>query len=362
MNNTNDYISNINSKYRNIVQKAIKRDFFINHDLMVTASNLVYGKRPYKSPVLTIVVPTFNRYELLKRCLNSIKLQKTDINFEVIVIDNNPEHLTKSPVLEIIKQLQDDRFLYYVNSTNVGGIGNWNSGFNLAYGEWIALVHDDDILNANWTAVMNRTLEGLNNVDVLCCKLKYLRNSNDCESCVREQYEDSAVQRWERNNVKKGITAPVLGAWVRKDFFVSLGGFGTETPFIEDYIFMGNAVIRGNIYVLDSALYGYWVSSTNDSASPGLWDAVIVCEYFYRRQLMNKLGYGRSFSSIYSIFKVERAIISHNIQWMGLQDFEGSIVDSKTIVALCEIKITKHIIMYTLAYLYSFFCCLRSKR
>ena len=42
------------------------------------------------SPKVTIIVPTYNRYELLKKCMKSL-LEQTYNNIEIIVINNGSQ-------------------------------------------------------------------------------------------------------------------------------------------------------------------------------------------------------------------------------------------------------------------------------
>jgi len=55
------------------------------------------------SPLVSVVVPTYNRHEMLRNALRSLVLQETDDDFsyEVVVIDNGSTEPTRAVVEEI---------------------------------------------------------------------------------------------------------------------------------------------------------------------------------------------------------------------------------------------------------------------
>jgi glycosyltransferase involved in cell wall biosynthesis len=94
-------------------------------------------------PLISVIVPTYNRAELLKQALRSV-LDQADADFEVIVSDNCSSDHTP----EVMAAFQgDSRVLYSRNTTNLGMIGNWRHAIHdLARGEWFMLMSDDDHL------------------------------------------------------------------------------------------------------------------------------------------------------------------------------------------------------------------------
>lgn len=90
----------------------------------------------------SIVITTYNRLDLLKRAVKSA-LNQT-INCEVVVADDGSNDGTE----EYIKSL-GDRVVYHRNLINLGHSSTVNAGINLASGDWIKLLDDDDYLAPN---------------------------------------------------------------------------------------------------------------------------------------------------------------------------------------------------------------------
>lgn len=92
-----------------------------------------------KSVLFSIIIPTYNRAELLKRCLDSVEAQ-TYTNWEAIVVDNYSEDNTE----EVVKSFNDPRIVYIKNH-NYGVIAvSRNKALDVAKGDWVAFLDSDD--------------------------------------------------------------------------------------------------------------------------------------------------------------------------------------------------------------------------
>ncbi|PID59192.1 MAG: hypothetical protein CR986_06865 [Ignavibacteriae bacterium] len=98
-----------------------------------------------KLPLVSFVIPTHNRADILNDCLESVVTQTYE-NFEVIVVNDNSQDKT-SEILQEYK-LKYNFFRYY-NSTGKGGNAARNYGIEKAQGKYIALMDDDDICEPN---------------------------------------------------------------------------------------------------------------------------------------------------------------------------------------------------------------------
>ena len=87
-------------------------------------------------PLVSIIVPTYNRPEFLARALKSIHAQ-THRNYEVLVINDGGED-----VGQIVKGFAKTKYLSHPD--NRGLPAARNTGLRAAKGEWIAYLDDDD--------------------------------------------------------------------------------------------------------------------------------------------------------------------------------------------------------------------------
>lgn len=96
-----------------------------------------------KRPLISICIPTYNRPTLLKRTLLSIHADRDDL--EIIVTDNSTNNQSKKVVEETLSSFPCS-WLYHKNEPPVSPANNMNAGINLAQGEYVYILHDDDYL------------------------------------------------------------------------------------------------------------------------------------------------------------------------------------------------------------------------
>jgi len=99
------------------------------------------NNRASNQPLVSVILPTYNRAYIVSKALQSV-LSQTYRNFEVIVIDDGSTDNTKEIITNIA--CKDSRVKYFRNNENKGPAGARNVGINLAKGELIAFIDDDD--------------------------------------------------------------------------------------------------------------------------------------------------------------------------------------------------------------------------
>lgn len=98
----------------------------------------------------SIVITTYNRLTLLRRSIDSALSQTMPC--EVVVVDDCSSDGTQAYIQERSKALGsegDKRLIYHRTSSTLGHSGTVNAGVELATGDWIKLVDDDDYLAPN---------------------------------------------------------------------------------------------------------------------------------------------------------------------------------------------------------------------
>jgi glycosyltransferase involved in cell wall biosynthesis len=93
------------------------------------------------SPRITVAIPTRNRAELLRGCLQSV-LDQTFTDFEIVVSDNASTDHTA----EVVASFQDPRIHYSPLASNVGLYGNLSRCFRLGTAPYLSILCDDDFM------------------------------------------------------------------------------------------------------------------------------------------------------------------------------------------------------------------------
>jgi glycosyltransferase involved in cell wall biosynthesis len=90
-------------------------------------------------PLVTVVIPTRNRPEMVCRAVRSA-LGQTYLNLEVVVVVDGPDSAT----VAALEALGEHRLRIVALSESVGGSEARNTGIRAANGAWVALLDDDD--------------------------------------------------------------------------------------------------------------------------------------------------------------------------------------------------------------------------
>jgi glycosyltransferase involved in cell wall biosynthesis len=99
-------------------------------------------------PAVSVVVATYNRVELLSRCLDSLLAQTlSQSEFEIIVVDNNSTDGTAEFAKRIAEQHSCVR---YVHESQQGVSPARNRGCREARGTYVAFIDDDAIADVDW--------------------------------------------------------------------------------------------------------------------------------------------------------------------------------------------------------------------
>lgn len=96
---------------------------------------------------LTFIIPLFNAQKYMKFCLDSVLHQKTNYQYEVILIDDGSTDNTLSIAKEYENRFKE---IKVIRQRNMGPAGARNTGLQAARGRYIAFVDSDDYITHNY--------------------------------------------------------------------------------------------------------------------------------------------------------------------------------------------------------------------
>ena len=105
-------------------------------------------------PLVSVIVPTFNRSTFLRAALDSL-FRQTLGDFEIIVVDDGSQDETAV----VLKSIADVRLRVVTHSSNRGIAHARNSGLRAARGKYVAWLDSDDLSRPNRLAKQVRFLE-----------------------------------------------------------------------------------------------------------------------------------------------------------------------------------------------------------
>jgi GT2 family glycosyltransferase len=114
-----------------------------------TAFYRVNYRLPPKCPLVSIIVPTRDAFEHLRRCLNSVLRKTRYPNYELIVVDNQTSEPRARRYLERLSGMANVRVIPYDRPFNYSAINNLAA--REARGEVLCLLNNDtEVITPNW--------------------------------------------------------------------------------------------------------------------------------------------------------------------------------------------------------------------
>jgi glycosyltransferase involved in cell wall biosynthesis len=150
-------------------------------------------------PLVSVVVPTFNRPDYLRLAVESVVTQ-TYKNLEIIVQDNG----SPQDPATALASIQDPRLSIYRNDRNIGQTPNILAGVARASGKYLAILGDDDLWDPSFVARLVDPLEGDSEVVVAFCDHHIM----DSQGRVDEAATDKVTRRFGRHALREGCHRP----------------------------------------------------------------------------------------------------------------------------------------------------------
>ena len=207
-------------------------------------------------PEVSIVIPTYNRSELLRNAILSVLRQDTDSTstFEVIVIDNNSRDDTEAVVRSLIKEYPKQ--LQYVFEAKQGNAHARNTGIDHAKGTIIAFIDDDVIVEPNWLMALLEAFKGREHLSFVGGKVLPQWSGSTPSWLTPDHWPPLALLDYGQSDVTIAGTNPpgLLTANIafRRAIFDEVGKFSPNVQRVKDRI----GSLEDHEFILRACRYG----------------------------------------------------------------------------------------------------------
>ena len=126
-----------------------------------------FGIRTSDEPLVSVVIPVHNKYQLTLQCLRALQTNSDSTPFEIIVINDASSDWTNSALSNI-------RGIRVINvHDNLGYLRATNLGISRSRGKFIALLNNDTIPLSGWLDRLVFELESNSDIGIAGSKLLY---------------------------------------------------------------------------------------------------------------------------------------------------------------------------------------------
>lgn len=217
-----------------------------------------------RTPLVSIVVPSYNHAGYLRDCIGSI-LQQDYARIELIVINDGSTDETEEVMQEILKEYPSR--IRYISKDNEGLIKTLNLGLRTSSGKYFCELASDDMLLPGSIAKRASWLEGHPDFDAVFADGFILQDNERTSERANQgkpQYASSTHALGDLIAGKARIFFP--SGMFRKSVLESLGGFDEDFRFFEDLAMQFPLAVHARTGYLDEPVMFYRRHGTNISA------------------------------------------------------------------------------------------------
>ncbi len=198
---------------------------------------------------VSVIVPVYNVYDYLDKCLNSL-VNQTLKDIEIIVVNDGTPDNSQEIIDKYVKKYSN---VSGYKKKNGGLSSARNYGLKYAKGEYIAFIDSDDFVEVNMLEEMYKKAKVDNSDIVICDYLSLEENETRYMNCHL---------KWNKDSKKEYLLSPP-NAWIRliKKEIMDKEKF-TEGLYYEDLDINPRLLLHANkISYVEKPLYNYLVRS-----------------------------------------------------------------------------------------------------
>ncbi len=201
-----------------------------------------------KTPLVSVVIPVYNAFATLNKCVDSLRAQSYN-DIEIVLVNNCSTDGSLDLCLELASK--DDRII--VDDLLEKGVSSArNRGIELAHGDFITFVDADDWVDLN-VCELFADLNAKHDYDLFCFSAQYHRNSKttfsylfdkDIELLSQNQKEELQVKVFAPQapifdyKMNTRFAGSVCGKFYKRGILLNNNlRFATETIISEDVLF-----------------------------------------------------------------------------------------------------------------------------
>lgn len=292
------------------------------------------------NPLVSVIIPTYNRIATLPRAINSV-LKQTYTNLELIIVDDASNDGTD----KYIGQIKDSRLRYVRLEKNLGPAGARNAGVNAAKGKYIAFQDSDDEWDENKLAIQMEALTNSADCDLVYCAMKQVDKGDKVVDIIPSK---KLSEEFTKGNIYEFLLTYCLISTqtilVKKSLFQKLGGFDETLKALEDYDFSLKYAKSYSVEYVNKVLVTQYLSEKSVNQN-GKNKILAELQIFQKR--MNDY---RRCDKVYSYFEIMR---SEAEKYDCLTFLQEELLNSKEYFAEDEWKIVYQICFHEQRLFYS---------
>jgi protein O-GlcNAc transferase len=227
-------IAGLEAFFKKVVTDRLQEVTPLAQPSLVEAAPKIFAvPQTTQRPFWSVVIPTYNRPDWLAHCLTSVLQQAPGPeSMQILVVDD------ASPVdiAPIVHRIGQGRVQYHRSPKNLNQPGIFNLGLQMAVGEWIHLLHDDDWVLPGFYQKMQQALEPQQTgIGAACCRYAMTDAVGHWQGVSPSLHPVAGIlPRWLHTiGTKNPLNPPAVV--IRRTAYETLGGYHPDLGFTSDW-------------------------------------------------------------------------------------------------------------------------------
>lgn len=199
-----------------------------------------------ESPLISVIIPVNNRPDLLPRAVNSV-LSQSFGNFELIIVDDGSEELTKQVIQGFVNNYPQKVIAYFTENKGVSSARNL--GISKARGEYLAFLDSDDL----WISTkLAKQINFMQTKKVHICQTEeaWIRRGKRVNPMKKHQKRSGSIFY---DSLDLCLVSP-SAVMIKKEVFQQVGIFDVKLQACEDYDLWLRISLHYPIFLLRESL------------------------------------------------------------------------------------------------------------
>lgn len=185
-------------------------------------------------PKISVMIPTYEPNELLLQTLDSVLSQvDTPPKFQIAIVDDGSTNVDIAKLLG--SHLARHSIELHINKENLRLAGNWNRAINLARGELIHILHQDDLVKPGFYQRMIAAFTNDPEIGMAFCRHEYIDEAGNIEKISGyERRSAGRLNNWLRR-IAERTRLQCAAAVVRKSVYERVGMYRSDLVYSLDW-------------------------------------------------------------------------------------------------------------------------------
>lgn len=219
------------------------------------------GQRPFWS----IMIPSYNCAEYLRQTLRSVRVAlPADQAVQIEVVDDCS---TRDDPAAVVADCGDPRVRFYRQPANVGPQANFTSCIQRARGEWVHILHGDDLVAPEFYATLEGVARARPDIVAAFCRTAYI-DGTGTELDVSESEADQpgiVGDLIRRLGIRNVIMFPSIA--VKRATYEEIGGFHPELFHAADWDMWKRVALAGPVWYEPAPMALYRMHEQSDTSA-----------------------------------------------------------------------------------------------